>query len=125
MTRDLFTDVNLSQIDFGSNSGELSLQFLNMSDGSPIGTLSCEGVVTFAYHDYADSGLPVYVGRVFVEEISGQEALNVIGTFGYQVEQHSELLRRMSLYHVRIEGGLMVHIVCQRVSLDTAIQSEE
>lgn len=100
MPRELLSDVNLSAIVFSGQGGELSLVFLNMSDGGEVGTLSCGGVVSFAYHDHAESALPAHVGSVTVDEIGASE--------------HAR--EQTPLQRVCLEGWLTVHVVCRKVN---------
>jgi hypothetical protein len=68
-TNTLLSDVNLSALSFSNDGRVLTIDFLNMTDGSPCAHLIASGVVVFNYHNTFvsdEDALPAYVGEVTV-----------------------------------------------------------
>jgi hypothetical protein len=115
----LLEDVNLSEICFGRNGTSVTLAFLNMSDGSEVGTLVCSGLAFFAFSHDPDGSLPVYVGEVYRVPVRGAgEVRELLKRLGYGFRDWSGSLSEVeaTAYHVHAEGGITLDIVCQKTT---------
>lgn len=114
----LLCDVNLSEIIVPAASSKVILHFLNMSDGSAVGTIICSGVVTFTYQAPIGVALPAYVGAVTDELVSGDAASTLLQRlrYGFKDDRLGEpKVDAGEFHHVHIEGGIIVEIVCEQV----------
>jgi hypothetical protein len=121
MTQELlFRDVNLAEIVFSGEGQELNLSFLNMSDGSEVGRLKCQGLLALEYHTTI-SPLPLYVGEVNHDEFEAFQATEMLRNLKYsfcgqsEISVHPPLGR---LHHLQIEGGeICIQVVCEGLTI--------
>jgi hypothetical protein len=113
-TQRLLADVNLYEIAFPAPSSKVVLTFLNMSDGAGIGSLVCTGVIAFAYHTYEGGGLPQYVGEVDRASVTPEAVPALLERLRYGFNGPID---GDQFYHVHIEGGLVIDIVCTEAQL--------
>jgi hypothetical protein len=109
----IWTDVNLSEIQFPGSSSEVLLRFLNMSDGAAVGALVCVGVIAFTYRDALECALPAYIGKVDHTLITAPNAGGLLERLGIRVDMGR---LPVEIHHVRVEGGLDIEIVCRAVT---------
>jgi hypothetical protein len=119
----LLTDVNFARIGFSDSGRAVTIDFLNMQDGSPCAQLIAEGVVAFNYHNtFTDDeeALPAYVGEVTWREWQREEASSVLLGIGYGfVTQGGQTFAPESRYfHISAQGGeLAVDLICSKYRL--------
>lgn len=116
MTKQLIVqDTNLSEFSFESDGQLLRLSFLNMRDGHEEARIECRGIIAVKYHSVGVP-LPLYVGEVVHEEISGDtlaQSLDKLG-YGFLNQAGAKFLpRREGLHFVHIEGGeIDIEVAC-------------
>ena len=111
----LLRDVNLVELSFPPASAKVVLQFLDMKEGSPAGTLACTGLIALKYENVEDGSLPAYVGEVRTlyasREVIRREFEAVAYLFDDESETSGELLR------VQVEGNVTIDILCRSAEL--------
>ena len=78
----LFQDTNLSEISFGNDGQSLTLRFLSMRDGHQEGVVVFHKLLILNYQTVTDQ-LPLYVGEVYLQELTGRDAELLLRQFGY------------------------------------------
>lgn len=119
----ILADVNLSTLSFSDNGRILTVEFLNMADGSPCAQLTAIGVVAFNFHntfDDDDDALPAYVGEVTCQDLEAQEAASLLSRLGYGflgrgVTPYAPKSARL---HMHLEGGeVTIDVICSEYAL--------
>ena len=68
-------DVNLDQIVFGRDGKTLRLEFIDMYQGAPVGTLECRDVILLNYNNGDSEGFATYVAAIDICELQPPETL--------------------------------------------------
>ena len=114
----LLSDVNLSALSFSNDGRVLTIEFLNMTDGSPCAQLIASGVVAFNYHNTFESdedALPAYVGEVTCRELREQDKDATLSRLGYGFLGRgvATFVPKAGRFQIHVEGGeLTIDLIC-------------
>lgn len=120
----ILKDINLDEIKFSPDGRDISINFLNMSDGSLENILECKSVYYFKFQNCfeVDDGFACYVGEVNYELIKNSELSDWLAKiqYGFYNNDRTPLIpTKTDLYSVHIEGGeIIIELVCEKMLLN-------
>jgi hypothetical protein len=121
---ELFSDVNIDEVTFSPDGKKVTLSFVDMHEGEPIGIIQCLSVLLFNYQNIFDDGegFAAYVGEVTCSRIESKNISSFLSNMNFKfsgADGNVYTPNIQNLFALHVEGGeVILDIVCEVVEKD-------